>query len=140
MLLLFITILFLIIQFRITTGAGAGLICVVWNNYKPFRGVLRLFNTLRYNLPLLTIKAIYKDASMVIQPFTILYAFMNHGNTGRPDGSPKPIFYRVKVQHFTTLKHSIRPPAPLPQKKSGVCASFSKIQDYTNRDRGGFYI
>ena len=105
MLLLFVTTLFLIIQFSLTTGAGAGLICVVWNNYKPFTGVLRAFNTLRYNKPLLTLKSIYGAASGVIRPFMILYASRNHSNTARPDGSPKPTFYRVKVQHFTTLKH-----------------------------------
>lgn len=105
MLLLFVTTLFLIIQFSMTTGAGAGLICVVWNNYKPFTGVLRVFNALRYNLSFFILKLIYGAASVVIWPFMVLYASRNHGNTARPDGSQKPILYRVKVQHFTTLKH-----------------------------------
>lgn len=100
MLLLFVTTLFLIIQFSITTGAGAGLICVVWNNYKPFTGVLRAFNTLRYNLSLFILKSIYGAVSGVIWPFMILYASRNHGNTGRPDGSATTAVYNTIPQNI----------------------------------------
>lgn len=100
MLLLFVTTLFLIIQFSITTGAGAGLICVVWNNYKPFTGVLRGFNTLRYNLSLFILKSIYGAASGVIWPFMFLYASRNHGNTARPDGSATTAVYNTIPQNI----------------------------------------
>ena len=98
MLLLFVTTLFLIIQFSITTGAGAGLICVVWNNYKPFTGVLRAFNTLRYNKPLLTLKSIYGAASGLKRPYNRRVSYQAKREKGK-----KPLFEYIKIMSFISI-------------------------------------